>query len=54
VLTEMQKVEREKFVLALKQVAKKEQADGDAFLAANQAKEGVVTLPSGMQYKILK
>jgi FKBP-type peptidyl-prolyl cis-trans isomerase len=28
--------------------------DGDAFLAANKAKEGVVTLPSGLQYKILK
>ena len=27
---------------------------GDAFLAANKAKEGVVTLPSGLQYKILK
>ncbi len=28
--------------------------EGDAFLAANKTKEGVVTLPSGMQYKILK
>jgi FKBP-type peptidyl-prolyl cis-trans isomerase FklB len=27
---------------------------GDAFLAANKSKEGVVTLPSGLQYKILK
>ena len=27
---------------------------GDAFLAANKAKDGVVTLPSGLQYKILK
>src|ERR1700733_1963596 len=26
---------------------------GDAFLAANKAKDGVVTLPSGLQYKIL-
>ncbi len=26
---------------------------GDAFLAANKTKEGVVTLPSGLQYKIL-
>jgi len=26
---------------------------GDAFLAANKAKEGVVTLPSGLQYKIV-
>jgi FKBP-type peptidyl-prolyl cis-trans isomerase FklB len=27
--------------------------EGDAFLAANKTKEGVVTLPSGLQYKIL-
>ena len=27
---------------------------GDAYLAANKAKPGVVTLPSGLQYKILK
>jgi FKBP-type peptidyl-prolyl cis-trans isomerase len=26
---------------------------GEAFLAANKAKDGVVTLPSGLQYKIL-
>lgn len=28
--------------------------EGDAFLAANKAKDGVVTLPSGLQYKILQ
>jgi FKBP-type peptidyl-prolyl cis-trans isomerase len=37
---------------------KKEQAasrkEGDDFLAANKGKEGVVSLPSGLQYKILK
>ena len=27
---------------------------GDAFLAANKDKEGVVTLPSGLQYKVLE
>jgi FKBP-type peptidyl-prolyl cis-trans isomerase len=27
--------------------------EGDTFLAANKSKEGVVTLPSGLQYKIL-
>jgi FKBP-type peptidyl-prolyl cis-trans isomerase FklB len=27
---------------------------GEAFLAANRTKDGVVTLPSGLQYKILK
>jgi FKBP-type peptidyl-prolyl cis-trans isomerase len=37
---------------------KKQQAagkkEGDEFLAANKGKEGVVLLPSGLQYKILK
>jgi FKBP-type peptidyl-prolyl cis-trans isomerase len=28
--------------------------NGEAFLAENKTKEGVVTLPSGLQYKILK
>ena len=28
--------------------------EGDAFLAANKTQEGVVTLPSGLQYKVLK
>jgi len=27
---------------------------GEAFLAANKAKDGVVTLPSGLQYKVFK
>jgi FKBP-type peptidyl-prolyl cis-trans isomerase FklB len=30
------------------------QKEGEAFLAANKTKEGVMTLPSGLQYKILK
>lgn len=32
----------------------KNKAEGDAFLAANKTQEGVVTLESGLQYKILK
>lgn len=28
--------------------------EGEAFLADNKAKEGVVTLPSGLQYKVLR
>ncbi|SRR5258708_7934357 len=34
--------------------AGKAQKDGEKFLAENKTKEGVVTLPSGLQYKILK
>ena len=32
----------------------KNKKDGDTFLAANAKKEGVVTLPSGLQYKVIK
>ena len=32
----------------------KNKKEGEAFLAANQKKDGVITLPSGLQYKILK
>ena len=31
----------------------KNKKEGDAFLAANKAKEGVVSLPDGLEYKIL-
>ena len=34
--------------------AKKNKADGKQFLASNKTKEGVVELPDGLQYKILK
>lgn len=37
-----------------KMAAGKSRAEGEAFLAENAKKEGVVTLPSGLQYKILK
>ena len=37
----------------MQQAGESNQKAGDAFLAANKAKEGVVTLPSGLQYKIL-
>jgi len=34
--------------------AKKNQADGDAFLAKNKAKAGVKTTASGLQYEVIK
>jgi FKBP-type peptidyl-prolyl cis-trans isomerase len=37
----------------MKDVGDKNKQEGAAFLAANKNKEGVVTLPSGLQYKIL-
>jgi len=36
------------------ELAKANQAEGDAFLKANAAKPGVVTLPDGLQYQIVK
>jgi len=38
---------------AQKTMAAKNLAEGKSFLAANGKKEGVVTLPSGLQYKVL-
>jgi FKBP-type peptidyl-prolyl cis-trans isomerase len=49
VQNDVQKQQQEK----VKQLGDTNKKEGDAFLAANKAKEGVVTLPSGLQYKIL-
>jgi len=43
-----------KMAEAARLAGEKNKAEGEAFLAANKAKEGVVTLPSGLQYKVLK
>lgn len=37
-----------------KALAQKNKKEGEAFLAENKKKEGVITLPSGLQYKVLK
>jgi len=47
--TELSKKQQEK----TQQEEAANKKDGEAFLAANKGKEGVVTLPSGLQYKIL-
>jgi FKBP-type peptidyl-prolyl cis-trans isomerase FklB len=49
VQTEVSKQQHEK----TEQAKAKNKTEGEAFLAANKAKDGVVTLPSGLQYKIL-
>jgi len=48
--TEVRKQQMEKMQVA----AEANKKQGDEFLAANKAKEGVVTLPSGLQYKVLQ
>ncbi len=44
---------KQKQIVALKTIGDANQKAGEAFLAENSKKEGVVTLPSGLQYKIL-
>jgi FKBP-type peptidyl-prolyl cis-trans isomerase FklB len=48
---EVRNKEQEAMMLQMGEANKKE---GEAFLAANKTKDDVVTLPSGLQYKILK
>jgi FKBP-type peptidyl-prolyl cis-trans isomerase len=45
---------RAKQLLAAKELADKNKKEGEEFLAANKKKAGVVSLPSGLQYKIVK
>jgi FKBP-type peptidyl-prolyl cis-trans isomerase len=54
VLTQLQNDVRVKMEEKAKAAAETNKKEGDTFLAANKAKEGIVTTPSGLQYKILK
>lgn len=53
VISELQKAMAVQQAAAARTTGEKNKAEGEAFLAANKAKEGVVTLPSGLQYRIL-
>jgi FKBP-type peptidyl-prolyl cis-trans isomerase FklB len=48
--TDLRKKQEEKMLMQ----GEANKKDGEAFLAENKTKDGVVTLPSGLQYKILK
>jgi len=37
-----------------RKLGEKNKAEGETFLAENKKKEGVVSLPSGLQYKVMK
>jgi FKBP-type peptidyl-prolyl cis-trans isomerase len=52
-LTELTQQVRAKQEEKVKQAADNNKKEGEAFLAANKTKPGVVTTPSGLQYKIL-
>ena len=53
-IVELQTELRAKQAQVHKEQAEKNKQAGEAFLAENKKKEGVVTLPDGLQYKILK
>jgi len=53
-LMELQNEVRAQQAQKMKEEGDTNKKDGEAYLAANKAKPGVVTLPSGLQYKILK
>ncbi len=53
-MTEFQMELQQKQAKAKMAAAQDNQKEGDAFLAENKKKDGVVTLKSGLQYKILK
>jgi FKBP-type peptidyl-prolyl cis-trans isomerase FklB len=53
VLAKLQTVVRAEREQAAAAAAAANKAQGEAFLAANKAKPGVVTLPSGLQYQVL-
>jgi FKBP-type peptidyl-prolyl cis-trans isomerase FklB len=54
VLTNLQKEVADRQEVKRKTLADKNSKDAEAYLAQNKTKEGVVALPSGLQYKILK
>lgn len=54
IITAFQGEMRKKQQLAAAAAGEKNKKEGETFLAANKAKEGVVTLPSGLQYKVVK
>ena len=53
-LVALQKTLVEKNQERARQAAEKNRTEGEAFLAGNKTMEGVVSLPSGLQYKVLR
>jgi FKBP-type peptidyl-prolyl cis-trans isomerase FklB len=45
---------QKEMVAKREEIGKKNKKDGEAFLAENKKKEGIKTLPSGLQYKVIK
>ncbi|MEW6715827.1 MAG: FKBP-type peptidyl-prolyl cis-trans isomerase [Nitrospirota bacterium] len=53
VMTDFRKEMMDKQTARTKEAGEKNKKEGEAFLAENKKKDGVVTLPSGLQYKIV-
>ena len=54
IMTDFQTELRQRQMQAMKAAGEKNKKEGEEFLAANSKKEGVIALPSGLQYKVLK
>ena len=54
VLTSLQKDLMQKAQAQAQEMAEKNRKEGEAFLGENRKKEGVVTLESGLQYKVIR
>lgn len=53
-MTAFQKEMMAKHTEVMKTLGEKNKKEGEVFLAENKKKEGVTTLPSGLQYKVIK
>jgi len=53
-LTDLQEKVRAEQIEQFRILSEENQAKSDAFLAANKSKTGIVTLPSGVQYRVIE
>ena len=53
-LTQLQGTVQKNMEAKMQQLGVANKKEGELFLTANKTKEGIVTLPSGLQYKIMK
>lgn len=52
-IADFRKEMMEKHIARTKEAGEKNKKEGEVFLAENRKKEGVITLPSGLQYKVI-
>jgi FKBP-type peptidyl-prolyl cis-trans isomerase FklB len=54
IITALQKEIMAKRAAKMKELADKNKKEGEAFLAENKKKPGIVTMPDGLQYRVIK